>query len=89
MDKDDCLIQHGHDLLVMCREIRYKVDVFEVVFVEAPANTVRPFESVKCECEEYSKLSAQPLVNGEDEKCRHIREAELYHIYRQRVSLVE
>ncbi|MWG34729.1 hypothetical protein [Halomarina oriensis] len=88
--EDVCLILVSLDRSGVTREIRYKVGVFEVVLVEAPDDVPRPWDEVRCECEEWSQNQRNVMMQTEAEtKCRHIHEAELYHIYRQRVSPVE
>lgn len=74
----------------MTDEIRYKVGVFEVLLVESPEGAVRPWESIECECEEWTKNQANPMLQTlNDKKCRHIREAEMYHHYRKKVQPVK
>lgn len=42
----------------------------------------------ECECEEYGKLESHPMISGPDERCKHIREVEMYHYFGQRVAPV-
>lgn len=71
----------------MTRELRYKVGVFNVKLIEAPEDAVRPFDDAECECEEFARLATNVHAQTHAEKkCRHIREAELFHHYRQRVE---
>ncbi|MGM0387888.1 MAG: hypothetical protein ACQEP0_05080 [Natrinema limicola] len=73
----------------MSNEIRYKVGVFEVVLVEATDDVPRPWDEVRCECEEWAQNQRNVMLQTTDEtKCRHIREAEMYHYYGQRVTPV-
>lgn len=74
----------------MTDEIRYKVGVMSVTFEEAPEGEPRPWDSFECECEEFAKKQANPMLQTiAEKKCRHIREAEMYHIYREKVQPVE
>lgn len=44
---------------------------------------------VKCECEEFSKLQrAVTLETMAEQKCRHVREAEMFHHFSKRVEPV-
>lgn len=73
----------------MTDEISYKVGVMTVTFVEAPEDVPRPWDSVECECEEFGKAQQNVLKSTDEEKCRHIREAEMFHHYKQKVSPVK
>lgn len=74
----------------MTDEIRYKVGVFTVTLVKSPEEAVRPWDDVSCECEEWTKNQQNVMRQTPDEeKCRHIREAEMYHHYEQKVTPVE
>lgn len=71
-------------------EIQYRVGAMVVTFEEAPDDVPRPWDDVSCECEEFTKNQANPMLRSiDDKKCRHIKEAEMFHLYRQKVTLVE
>jgi hypothetical protein len=70
-------------------EISYKVGAMTVTFEMAPDDAPRPWDSVECECEEFGKGQQNVLKSTDDKKCRHIREAEMYHHYEQKVTPVE
>ena len=70
----------------MTDEIRYKVGVFTV---EMTTEHGVPID-YSCECEEWSKNQADVMLKTQkEERCRHIREAEMYHHYKDKVTLVE
>ena len=67
-------------------EISYKVDAMTATLVIE--NGV-PVET-ECECEEWTKNQANPMLQTPNQKkCRHIREAEMYHHYADRVSPIQ
>jgi len=71
-------------------KIRYKVGVMTVTFEKAPDDVPRPWDSVECECEEFAKKQANPMLQTiAEKKCRHIREAEMYHHFRNKVETIE
>ncbi|RLM56621.1 hypothetical protein DVK02_08980 [Halobellus sp. Atlit-31R] len=39
-----------------------------------------------CECERQAKLSESPFIPSSDKRCKHIREAEMYHHYSRKVE---
>jgi hypothetical protein len=41
----------------------------------------------ECECEEYQAIKANIQYSERDKKCRHIRQAEMYHYFRERVEV--
>ena len=73
----------------MTDKTSYKVSAMTVTFVEAPEDMPRPWESIHFECEEYQMQVQNPRLFNDEKKCRHIREAEMYHHFADRVSLVE
>ncbi|MFC7232972.1 hypothetical protein ACFQMM_23240 [Saliphagus sp. GCM10025308] len=43
----------------------------------------------ECECEEFAKLQrAVTLETADEQKCRHVREAEMFHHFERRVTPV-
>ncbi|GAB3680483.1 hypothetical protein GCM10028857_03260 [Salinarchaeum chitinilyticum] len=70
----------------MGQTFRYKHGVFEVVLIEAE-NGVRQWDETACGCEEYHELSVDPRKKSpEEQRCKHIRQAILYHQLNQKVE---
>jgi hypothetical protein len=64
-------------------EISYKVGVMTV---EMTIEHGIPMD-FSCECEEWTKNQSNPMLQTlNQKKCRHIREAEMYHHFADRVS---
>lgn len=66
-------------------EERYRVGAMTVALTVEHGVPVE----AECECEEYARLESHPMISGPDERCKHIREAEMYHHFKRRVSPVE
>ncbi|WP_408956674.1 hypothetical protein [Natrinema sp. 74] len=66
------------------------MEAFQVVLTEADENEVHPWEEVECECEDYhDRLTSIHHKTPEEHRCRHIREAIMFHHFAQRVEPVE
>ena len=70
----------------MAEEISYKVGVFNVELTIEHGVPV----DYSCECEEWSKNQADVMLKTQkEERCRHIREAEMFHHFKGKVQPVE
>lgn len=70
------------DCVVVTEEEHYTVDAMTVT-LEVEQGVV--IDSA-CECEEYAEYEKNTFLNGRDERCKHIRNAEMYRYYNRRVS---
>jgi len=66
-------------------EISYKAGVMTV---EMTIEHGIPMD-FSCECEEFRENQQNALKSINEKKCRHIREAEMYHHCKQKVAPVE
>lgn len=74
----------------MSHEIHFKVGVFTVTFMEAPEDAPRPWDDFSCECEEFAQKQGSPFVQTiQEKKCRHVREAEMYAHYADKVEPID
>lgn len=74
----------------MDEDIRYRVGCFKVTLIAGDDDEIRPWSHAECECEEYAKISSNPMLSSpQEERCKHIRAAELFHMFRERVSPIE
>lgn len=61
-----------------------------VVLTESDDEEVHPFEAVECECEDFhDRLKNIRCKTPEQHRCRHIREAIMFHHFASRVEPVE
>ena len=67
-------------------EERYVVDAMTVVLTIEQGVVV----GAECECEEFAKNQTNVMMQTLDEqKCRHVREAEMFTYYERKVTPVE
>lgn len=71
----------------MSDKIHYRVDCFLVTLTpDNDPETARRWVDYDCECEEFAQSHA---LQDDNEKCKHIREAEMYHVYDKRVTPIQ
>lgn len=69
----------------MTDEVRYKVGVFTV---EMTVEHGVPMEC-SCDCEEFAENQQNMMKSLDEKKCRHIREAEMFHHFEKKVESID
>lgn len=74
----------------MGEDVYYRVGPFLVTLKRGDSDELRPWSHALCECEAYHKAAKSPLnQTPESKRCKHIREAELFHVFAERVTPID
>lgn len=84
-ERDACLMLPGHDQQVVTTEERYRVGAMTVT-LEVERGVV---VETDCECEGFADQKKNGFVTGRNERCKHIRRAEMYRHFEGQVEPVE